>query len=482
VPWVVRHADGTAYAPAEYPLARALAGEAVLGEVMVLERHDGSTSTIEVDAAPVRTGGVNAGAVAVFQDVTERVETRSRLARTTRRLEQTLAVTDAALSGLSFDDLADRLLRTVREVLETDTATLFLVDRSGAALVEHMTVGAETDGSSIAVPFGRGIAGTIASTVAPLVVDDVSAYQVVRPWLARTTRSLMGAPLVYRGRVKGVIHVGSRTARHFTSDEVEVLELAANRIASALERASLYDSRSAMSAALQESLLPSSLPRVDGLDLAALYLPFSPDDEIGGDFYDVYPHGDGTWGVVVGDVSGKGPQAAATMGIAAHSVRVLARYESRPSEVLRSLNEMLLRAEAVATERFCTACEMRVRVATDHLRVTVCVAGHPLPLIVRSDGAIEQAGEPGTLLGTFEDPRLHDVTFDLAPGDSLVAFTDGLVERRGSDLEEGEGRLAEVLRSCASASAEEIVRRIRRELIERVAIDDDVAVVVIKSR
>ena len=457
-------------------------GQVVIGERMSIERADGSEVMIDVDTSPIREGGEITGGVAVFQDVTERVEVQRRLERTTERLEQIQAVTDAALASLSFDELADRLLHTVRQVLQTDSATLLLVDRSGTLLREHMTVGVETDGPDSPIPIGRGIAGSIAGSVTPLVIDDLSTKEAVRHWLTDRMRSFMGVPLVYRGQVRGVIHVATIDERHFSDDEVGVLELAATRIAAALERASLYDSRSAMSQALQQSLLPATLPTIEGVEIAALYRPFSPNDDVGGDFYDVFPHGSGAWGAVVGDVSGKGPGAAAVMGIAAHTVRALARYEERPSAVLGALNDILLGAERVATERFCTACQMRLRPGPEQLQVTVCLAGHPMPFVVRADGRVEQLGEPGTLLGTFADPVLHDVAIDLWPGDAIVAYTDGLVERRDLGIDVGEVQLAELLSGCAGFSADAIVERIEQHLVDQLLPDDDVAVVVVRQR
>jgi serine phosphatase RsbU (regulator of sigma subunit)/PAS domain-containing protein len=482
--WTARRPEGDLYLRGEYPLTRSLrTGEIVLGERMTIERRDGSTVLIEVDSAPIRSGDGEAivGAVAAFQDISKRVETEAELARTTTRLRQIQAVTDATLTGLGFDELATRLLTALRAVLQTDSATLLLLDRAGTALVEHTTVGVTTDGPGVPVPVGRGIAGKIAATVSTLVVDDLSQHGPVRHWLTDVMSSLMGAPLVYRGKVTGVIHVASRTPRSFTADEVEVLELAANRIASALERAAINDSRSAMSQALQRSLVPASLPEIDGIDLAATYLPFAPDAEIGGDFYDVFPHGDGTWGIAIGDVSGKGPGAAAVMGLAAHTIRALARYETRPSAVLTALNDALLQAERVATERFCTACEMRLRPDRDGLRVTVCLAGHPMPLLVRSSGEVEPVGAPGTLLGTFPDPALRDVVVDMAPGDTIVAYTDGLVERRDLGIEAGEAMLADVLSSCAGRSSETILRRIQQVMVDRSTVDDDIAIVVVRK-
>jgi phosphoserine phosphatase RsbU/P len=476
--------NGTAYSPAEVPLARALAtGELVLQETMRVERADGSSVIVEVDAAPIRRAGSDTieGGIASFQDVTERIRTEEDLARTSKRLSQIQTVTDAALAGLGVDELTGELLRKVRQVLDTDSATLLLVDRTGSALIEHTTIGAETDGATVAIPIGRGVAGKIASTVTPIVADDLSTYEVERPWLTEQMRSLMGVPLVYRGEVRGVIHVATRSQRHFTADDMEVAELVANRIAAALDRAALYESRSAMSQELQRSLLPSSLPQIEGVELAALYHPFSPDQAIGGDFYDIYHHGEGTWGVVVGDVSGKGPKAAAIMGLAAHTVRALARYESKPSAVLTALNEVLLREERVNEEQFCTACEMRLKVEPGHLRITLCSAGHPLPMVLRANGAIEQVGEPGTLLGSFRDLALHDVVLDLGPGDALVAFTDGLVERRDDGIDEGQRALAELLSTCTELSASEIKARIERDLVQTTTLDDDVAVFVIRK-
>jgi serine phosphatase RsbU (regulator of sigma subunit) len=481
--WSARRPDGSRYRAGELPLDRSLlTGEIVLAERIEIERHDGTIVSIEADSAPIRSTDDDSieGAVSVFQDVTERIETEARLARSTRRLRQVQAVSDATLSGLGFDDLAHRLLRTLRAVLETDSATLLLVDRSGTELVEHSTVGVETDGPAVTVPIGVGIAGTIASTATPLVANDLRTFEPQRHWLTDVMSSLMGAPLVYRGEVRGVIHVATLEPRAFAAEELEVLELAANRIASALERASLADGRAAMAQALQRSLVPETLPEIEGVELAAVYRPYSPDDHIGGDFYDVFPHGDGSWGVLVGDVSGKGPGAAAVMGLAAHTLRASGRYESRPSAVLRALNDALIRAERVSAERFCTVCQMRLRPGADHLRVTLCLAGHPFPFLVRVDGTTERVGQAGTILGSFDEPTLHDVTIDLVSGDALVAYTDGLIERRDVGVETGERRLRDCLAECGGRSAVEIVRGIEHRLLDGFVPDDDVALVVVR--
>jgi serine phosphatase RsbU (regulator of sigma subunit) len=136
----------------------------------------------------------------------------------------------------------------------------------------------------------------------------------------------------------------------------------------------------------------------------------------------------------------------------------------------------------VQTERFCTACGIRVRAEASHLRATICLAGHPLPLLMHADGRVEQIGEAGTLLGSFADPELHDTTVDVMAGEALVAFTDGLVERRTLEIDEGERRLADLLSTCRDLSSARIVERIERELLGGDDLDDDVAVVVIAKR
>lgn len=403
-------------------------------------------------------------------------------AATAERLRQLQAITDATLTGLPFDELAFALLERLRASLGMDGATLLLMNREGTALLERANVGTpHADQASIPVPLGKGIAGTIAASGSSLVVDDMERYEVVRPWLRSSIRTLVGAPLVYDGRVRGVVHLVSSSPRHIRSEEVETLELAAERMAVALERASLRDNQAAMAIALQRSLLPATIPRIDGLEIAASHRPFVRDDEVGGDFYDVLDHGDGTWGAAIGDVAGKGPTAAAIMALVVHSLRAIAHTESRPSRLLAELNEILLSADQVPDDRFCTACLFHLQLDPRGLRATVSSAGHPLPFVVRGDGRVSQVGSVGTLLGTFADPLINETTIELARGDVLVGFTDGVVERRASSIERGHEELATLLAACAGTSAAEIVERIERSLIEDARVEDDAAVIAIRA-
>jgi sigma-B regulation protein RsbU (phosphoserine phosphatase) len=191
------------------------------------------------------------------------------------------------------------------------------------------------------------------------------------------------------------------------------------------------------------------------VELAALYRPSGEGNEIGGDFYDIFETGDGNWGVVIGDVCGKGVQAAAVTGLVRHTVRAVAMRERRPSAILAALNEALV--GQTVDERFCTVCYVRVVTNGGGARLTVSSGGHPLPLVLRKGGAVEEIGRPGTLLGIFAEPVLSDTAVDLAPRDAVVLYTDGLTEERDGEMMFGEDRLEAALRSAAGADAQGIV-------------------------
>jgi sigma-B regulation protein RsbU (phosphoserine phosphatase) len=214
--------------------------------------------------------------------------------------------------------------------------------------------------------------------------------------------------------------------------------------------------RSRVAAVLQASMVPSQLPEVPGTELASRYEPAGDGAEIGGDFLDVFALGPQTWAFLLGDVSGKGAEAAAVSAAARYTVRALAGPDIGPADTLRRVNATLL--AQTETERHCTLVHGQLERAegATTLRVTLCLAGHQPPLVLRTTGVVEEVGTLGTSLALFDDPELHDTTFDLAPGEVLCAFTDGLVEaRRGGELF-GEQRVAEVLHECRHQTTDDI--------------------------
>jgi sigma-B regulation protein RsbU (phosphoserine phosphatase) len=201
---------------------------------------------------------------------------------------------------------------------------------------------------------------------------------------------------------------------------------------------------------------------------------------VGGDFYDAFALDGGRWLLVVGDVRGKGVDAAAVTGLARHTIRSIALYEPEPSAILAHLNRVLLAAEAdrvtalqscddppweLTEPRFCTVALAIVEPGTGGAHVVVCSGGHPLPLVARADGRVEAVGRPGTLLGASSDIELHDVTVHLAPGESLVCFTDGIVERHQGRLFFDESGVASALREAIAGEgdAASIAARIEQD-------------------
>jgi sigma-B regulation protein RsbU (phosphoserine phosphatase) len=231
---------------------------------------------------------------------------------------------------------------------------------------------------------------------------------------------------------------------------------------------------------LQASLLPPHLPEILGLEVAARYRPAEDGVEVMGDFYDLFDVGDDGWGVVIGDVCGKGPEAAALTAVARYTVRAAAMRTRRPTDVLSRLNDAVLHHDAV--ERFCTAAYARVVPDGDRVEVSLACGGHPLPLVLRADGSVEPVGRPGMLLGLFEDLDLVDENIVLEQGDALVFFTDGATEAKRGGMMLGEERLRALVRACAGLRAEEIAGRLEDALLafQNGVPQDDLALVVLR--
>jgi serine phosphatase RsbU (regulator of sigma subunit) len=289
---------------------------------------------------------------------------------------------------------------------------------------------------------------------APLDVDLGDAIAAViesgRPQLSvfgeePGVTSCMIVPLWTRGRALGAITFASGNGQVFDEDDLRVAVDLARRAALALDNARAYETQREIAATLQQSLLPPALPEVGHFSVAATYKTPGDTVLVGGDFYDLFPLRGSGWGVAIGDVQGKGSGAASLTALARYTVRAGALTLRNPKQVLRTLNEAVLREGG---DRFLTICLMTLQPAGDGLRGRVCVAGHPLPFLVRATGEVAQIGRPGTLLGVTSDVDLGVVTFELAVGDYVVLFTDGLIEARRNGEEFGPEGVQEVLDGC----------------------------------
>jgi phosphoserine phosphatase RsbU/P len=296
----------------------------------------------------------------------------------------------------------------------------------------------------------------------PLLIDDARRDQPiiagvppghagVIAWAAFPIRDPSGCAI-------GALSVTGRLPRVWTAHDIEVLTMLAE-VASreaALQAIEEHGAeRAELARTLQESLLPPRLPDVPGLQVAASYAAGGTGAEVLGDFYDVFPSVRGSWGLVVGDVCGKGAPAAKGTALARYTLRAQAHRGSRPSVILGGLNQALLDWDT-DDRRFLTAIYVTVRPILAGALVQVSAAGHPLALLRRSDSTVRTLGRPGTLLGLVAEPDLHDTRRLLRPGDSLVLYTDGVTEARSHLLDRelyGESRLEELVASLGGLPA-----------------------------
>jgi serine phosphatase RsbU (regulator of sigma subunit) len=248
----------------------------------------------------------------------------------------------------------------------------------------------------------------------------------------------------------------------------------------AVDNARLFAERAYIARTLQQSLLPAELPDIPGIEAAARFRPTGEGNEVGGDFYDLFESGGRGWTVVMGDVCGKGPDAAAITALARYTLRAAAMRERLPSRSLALLNEAMLRQRS--DRRFCTVAYAYLEPMSEGARIGFASGGHPLPLLLRADGTVQPVGEPGSLLGVLPDPSFEDRSLSLAPGDVLVFYTDGVIEGRGANGPLDEQGLVHLLAACAGEGADAIAARVEDAAVS--AQDgsprDDIAVLVLR--
>lgn len=299
-------------------------------------------------------------------------------------------------------------------------------------------------------------------------------------------RSCLVLPLGARGSVLGALTLWiMRPAKTFDETARRTAKRLADRAALALDNARLHEQQSHIASVLQRSLLPRSLPRIQGFEASSRFLAAGEAYEVGGDFYDVFRSGSGTWTAVIGDVCGKGPEAASLTALARYTVRTASSPDTTPSEILRTLHNSI-RSER-ADLRFCTAALARIQSPSNGrgpARLTVALGGHPLPLVLRKSGKVEAIGEPGTLLGALPSPAISDSDGRLSVGDSLILYTDGVLDVRDRSQSDDPDWFAEQVASCAGRSADEIAEGLAQAAVERHGGEprDDIAILVLHRR
>ncbi|MGW4295657.1 SpoIIE family protein phosphatase [Micromonospora chersina] len=288
-------------------------------------------------------------------------------------------------------------------------------------------------------------------------------------------------PLIARGQRLGTLAVGRHQRHRHDPDEVSVLEDVARRAALAIENARIHAERRRVAQTLQQSLLPPVLPVVEGIGFAAEYVPTGDEAEVGGDFYDVVPLPDGRWLVVIGDVSGKGVQAAAVTGLVRDVIRVLVGDGKPLPEVLGRLNETLVERGG---GRYCTLALAAVGPGDgDQLDVSLHLAGHDRPVLLHGGGGADFVGTGGTALGLLDAIATPTAEIALKPGDALIFYTDGVTERRRGRELFGTDRLRESAAPLAGYSADVVAARLRATAIA-FSVEpprDDIAVLVLRN-
>jgi sigma-B regulation protein RsbU (phosphoserine phosphatase) len=369
--------------------------------------------------------------------------------------------------------LLELALHRLRVVLNADSATVLRFDARSDRLLAIASSGIEEEvHQGVRIPLGVGFAGRIAATRTPITIDHVDPQTVVNPLLwEHGLRSLLGVPMVSNGRLVGVLHVGSKSARVFSQTEIRTLEQLAARLARIVYFASLGEDHSA-ALALQRSLLPTALPTVRGLEAASRYVP-GADNGFGGDWYDMFPLPEDRVALVMGDVSGRGLDASIVMGRIRSALRAYAlEWPADPARVLEKVDAKLRHFEpgVMATVSFGVLDSSR-RV------LTLSSAGHPPPVVATERNSWFVEVRPDPPIGLFPGQSRGTSSITLAEGDSIAFYTDGLIERRGEVIDLGLGRL---LQAVTNIAPEVACARVMSRLIGPAAPADDVALLIAK--
>ncbi len=394
---------------------------------------------------------------------------RAALADGARSADETLqAGADFLRESLSIFESVHRGYHEVQEVARLEhehVEQLRALADASVALNSSLTV---EEILQLTADAARSLLGVVRATVAIFAPDPrlrpLAATSPPLPADGTTEPARLTVRLVARGRELGVLEVTDAHARGFSARDDTILTQLAQLASVAISNAQLYERERTIAQTLQRSLRPGALPDVPGLSAAVRFRAAGESVELGGDFYDLFQAGGGAWAALIGDVQGKGPDAAAVTALARHTLRAGAVYEARPSGVLALMHRALV--EQRNDGRFCTVAHAHLRISPGRLEVELACGGHPLPLVVHADGRVEPVGRLGTLLGTDIEPQLYDVTVELGEGDVLVLYTDGVTEVRRRRREVfGLAQLTELLSGSGGLPPDAVADRVERAVV-----------------
>jgi serine phosphatase RsbU (regulator of sigma subunit)/anti-sigma regulatory factor (Ser/Thr protein kinase) len=378
------------------------------------------------------------------------------------------AMSFAFNDGREFDDDDRRFLLALASQASQalERSRLHDAERDAASRQEIL---AETSGllatsldpTEALAAVSRLLVGRFADVCAVELVDG-AAVRV--GFLESESPSTITIPLRARGNELGVLAL-QRDGGPFAPNDLALAAEIADRMGIALDNARANRARAEQARTLQASLLPPRLPEIEGLTIDSRYQPVGDGSLVGGDFYDVFTLGDGRWGLMIGDVCGQGVVAAALTSLVRYTARAAARQWSSPAEVLRFTNSTL--ADHDLGERFCTVLFAVIHPDASGARFTVAIGGHHPPLLHRPGAGVTAVGVTGSALGLLDDPVIVDTTVELEPGDTIVLFTDGVIEARHPDGSQvHEGFLESLIEEHAPAGPSAVGAAVERAVIE----------------
>jgi hypothetical protein len=454
-------------------------------------RATGETRWSRVKARPLRApGGGVTQAINVIEDITD-----LKQAEETQRL---LAEAGRVLAGsLDYEDTLQR----VAWLAVPELADWCTVDVVGEHGLERVAV-AHADPAKVDLAAQlKGIVIDPGATVGPAAVArtgraelhlevDEAHYRAAAlnpvhldAMLQLGVRSNASVPMSLRGERLGVMTLSTaESGRILGPEQLVVLEDLGRRAAVAVDSARVHRQRSAIARTLQSSLLPPVLPDIAGVEAAALYRAAGEGIDVGGDFYDLFNVAGDDWIAVIGDVCGKGPEAAAVTALARYTIRSAAVRRRSPASILEWLNDAMCRHDL--NGRFCTIACVHLDTSRPVIRVVVACGGHPPALLRRVDGTVEELGSPGTLLGLVRDPQLQDQHSELHPGDALVLYTDGITEARAPERVLTPDELHAALSAMGAESSQRIVQQLTAMAVggDGTPPRDDIAVLALRAR
>jgi Stage II sporulation protein E (SpoIIE)/GAF domain len=413
------------------------------------------------------------------------------------RLELLIAATAKLDTSLDPAETLRKIAHTAVPEL-AQLCVIDLIDRHGsitssvaAAVDPAIAAGVERIREAFPLDIrGPNPVAQVLQTRAPCVMHDLADREVLRRMAQGDDherfmrgagyRSVAVFPLIARGRTHGAISfIRLHDDARYTPSQLAVLQDLTGRAAMAFDNARLYAERAHVARTLRRSLMPAVLPVIPGIELASYFRPTGAGNEVGGDFYDAFGDEQSVW-LMVGDVCGKGAEAAALTGFLRHTTIAYARESASPGRVLAQVNRAMLDQDFDG--QFATAILARLGFLEPGVNVTIAAAGHPAALVARAGGEVEEFGDSGTLLGVFADPVIEEVSTVLKPGDALALYTDGLSEAHAPDRTVTPQEMIERLEERSPSIAQDAIDTLLELVDLNDEVRDDIAILAVQIK